>query len=202
MERYLSVTVRTWVAIHAAFLFIQILYLFAFTEGPLPTRTATLFDHIAGNANTRGASRDSSEVLNKIKVDLGDDESRFDDETETWAFLKDIMCRISGIGTAFRLVYSLFTLNYPFIDHIKVEAAEHGDSAGLVITWIIQVVVWAGIIGGMLFVVRIGMMAIQSGLIGAIISSAIRNPLALGTVAVGAIVLPGLAGLLLSILGC
>lgn len=205
MERYLSVTIRSWIAIHAAFLFIQILYTFALTDGPLPTRTVSLFDHITGKNDTRGelGSEKTGEVFNKIEVDLQDTESKFTNESaSSRSFLSNIMCRISSIGLAFQLVYSLFTLNYPFIDQIEEEAARFDDQAGLVLTWIIQVVVWAGILSGLILTVRIGYMAIQSGLIGSVMSAAIRSPFAALTITAATVVLPGLAVVLQKIMNC
>ena len=179
MERFIEKVIPIWVVIHMGFISYQLLdtYMFnADTAGQSPNYEVSIFDIGRSDAEMQAAGTPQPDRLGS-PVSLGTrlnremarppetvtEEVGKEQFTHAWNFILSFICKINDLVRVFDIIYSLFILDYPFMEKFDQE----GEG---VIRWVMQLIQYAGILAGIIFLAHLGIMFIRSGLIGTLIS--------------------------------
>ena len=186
MERFIEKVIPIWVVIHLGFITYQLLdtYMFnADTAGQSPNYEVSIFDIGRSDAELQAAGTPQPNRLGN-PVSLGTRLNREMSRTpepvsqeveeqqfaNAWNFILSFICKINDLVRVFDVIYSLFILDYPFMEKFDQ------DGEG-VIRWIMQLIQYAGILAGIIFLAHLGLLFIRSGLVGTLIS---RNAVLFG----------------------
>lgn len=200
MERFIEKAFPIWLMIHLGFICYQLMDSYVFnsdTAGQAPDYSVSIFDAAQQSMRVTVVPSPSAATSSPVNTNLnptanigtrlgramndpqfqGQDLETVDDDS-IFNFMLSLVCRVRSIGEVFRLLFSLFTLNYPFVAVFEQE--------GTIIRWVLDAFRYAGIISGAIFTLHLGLIIVRSGLIGALFTPA-------GLLAAGGIVVGGTA---------
>lgn len=182
MERFLERMIPIWLMIHVGFITYQMLDTYAFnpaTAGRDPDYTTSIFRagqparEASSHQNASGTPANLNTNLNRrtpleVRLDQAMEDRRYSgdsfedaDSPDVGNFMISLVCRVRDLQHAFLLFFSLFVLDYPFVQQFK----EEGEG---IILWVVQIGQYAGIFTGVMFLFYLALLFVRSGLIGAL----------------------------------